>query len=63
MRKPHDILGVKEHPKFSEVRKAYKELSLKYHPDRHPGEEDKYHVLMSEINAAYDYFKKLTPLT
>lgn len=61
MRKPHDILGVKEHPKFSEVRKAYKELSLKYHPDRHPGEEDKYHVLMSEINAAYDYFKKILP--
>ena len=58
MKKPHVILGVKEHPTLSEVRAAYKQLSLKYHPDLHPGEEEIY-VLMSEINAAYDYFKKL----
>lgn len=61
MREAHEILGIKEHPTWTEVRKAYKQLSLKYHPDRHPGEEEKYHILMSEVNAAYDYFKKLLP--
>lgn len=61
MKQPHVILGVKEHPTWSEVKKACKQLSLKYHPDRHPGEEEKYHVLMAEVNAAYDYFKKWLP--
>ena len=39
MREAHEILGIKEHPTWTEVRKAYKQLSLKYHPDRHPGEK------------------------
>lgn len=61
MRKPHEILGVKVHPTFSEVRAAYKKLALKYHPDCHPGEEADYQEKMVEIIAAYEYFKKMLP--
>ena len=47
MKKPHEILGISTHPKLSDVKKAYKKLSFHYHPDRHPGEEDMYIVLLS----------------
>ena len=59
MKQPHQILGVKKNPTLAEVKTAYKELCRRYHPDLHPGEEETYTILMSEVNAAYDYFKKL----
>ena len=44
------------------IKKAYRQLSMKYHPDkvRHLGEEFRgvAEEKMKEINAAYDFFKK-----
>lgn len=56
-----EILGVDENADFSEIKRAYRELVFKYHPDKfsHLGEE--YIKIsqeqMKKINEAYDYFK------
>lgn len=48
----YDILGVSDNSSENEIKKAYRGLSLKYHPDRNKTEEAK--VKMNEINAAYE---------
>ncbi|MCP3874440.1 MAG: DnaJ domain-containing protein, partial [Desulfobacteraceae bacterium] len=44
------------------IKKSYRKLSMKYHPDKvsHLGDEFKKvaEEKMKDINAAYDYFKK-----
>ncbi len=49
------ILGVSRDAKPEEIRKAYRKLSKKYHPDvnKEPGAEEKY----KEINEAYEVLK------
>ncbi|KAI9016105.1 DnaJ domain-containing protein [Hyaloraphidium curvatum] len=47
------VLGVSSSATRTEVRKAYRELVLKYHPDKNPGCTD-CHTRISEINQAYE---------
>ncbi|MBU1137912.1 MAG: DnaJ domain-containing protein [Proteobacteria bacterium] len=57
------VLGLEPGADKEAIKKAYRKLSMKYHPDKvgHLGEE--FHGVaeekMKEINAAYDYLKKL----
>ena len=55
MTDPYQILGVSPQASDDEVKKAYRELSKKYHPDHNSGVlEDIANEKMAEINKAYD---------
>ena len=49
---PYNVLGVSKDCDSSEIKKAYRKLSLQFHPDRNPLEEAKTKIL--EINSAYE---------
>ena len=50
MSKYHDILGIKSDASKDEIKKAYRTLASKHHPDKDGGDEDKF----KEIQEAYD---------
>lgn len=47
----YDILGVKKNATQEEIKKAYRELALKLHPDRNPSKESS--EKFKEVNEAY----------
>ena len=52
----YEVLGVSKTASADEIKKAYRTLAFKYHPDRNPGDavaEEKF----KQINAAYDVWK------
>ena len=53
---PYKVLGVSPGASDEEVKKAYRELTKKYHPDLNPGDPTAAEK-MNEINAAYDQIK------
>ncbi|KAI8115785.1 DnaJ-like chaperone JEM1, partial [Lucilia cuprina] len=53
----YKILGVSEKADKKQIRKAYRELSKKYHPDKYKGKdltEDQIMAKMQDINEAYE---------
>ena len=48
----YDVLGVSQDAGDMEIKKAYRGLSLKYHPDRNPSEEAK--DMIQKVNEAYE---------
>ena len=52
----YKILGVPRDADLKAIRKAYRDMSKKYHPDKYRGELDENAIQqkMSEINAAYE---------
>ena len=53
---PYKVLGVSRDASDDEIKKAYRELTKKYHPDLNPGDPEA-EKKMHEINAAYDQIK------
>ncbi|MGQ4910735.1 MAG: molecular chaperone DnaJ [Candidatus Thorarchaeota archaeon] len=49
----YDILGVNRNATQEEIRRAYRRLARKYHPDRNPG-DDASEEKLKRINQAYD---------
>lgn len=56
MADPYEVLGVPRDSSEDEIKKAYRALVKKYHPDLHPNDPAAA-AKMSEINAAYDMIK------
>ena len=53
---PYKVLGVSPNASDEEIKKAYRDLAKKYHPDLHPGDPE-CERKMNEINAAYEQIK------
>ena len=53
MRDPYQVLGVSKTASDAEIKKAFRALAKKHHPDTHPGDENA-KKRFQEISAAYD---------
>lgn len=56
MEDPYQVLGVSRDATDEEIKKAYRRLAKKYHPDLHPGDEEAARQ-MQRVNAAYEQIK------
>lgn len=52
--KLYTILGVHKNSTGEEIKKAYKKLSIKWHPDKNPNNTEEATKKFAEISAAYD---------
>ena len=53
MNDPYSVLGVSKNASEDEIKRAYRQLAKKYHPDLNPGDPEAARK-MNEINAAYE---------
>ena len=61
MNDPYKVLGVSSNATDEEIKKAYRELVRKYHPDKYRDSDlaDLANEKMKEINAAYEEIQKM----
>ena len=61
MNDPYKILGVSPNASDEEIKKAYRELARKYHPDKYRDSDlaDLASEKMKEVNAAYEEIQKI----
>lgn len=48
----YEVLGLQDDAEEGDIKKVYRKLSIKYHPDKNPGEEAK--IMFAEIRDAYE---------
>ena len=56
----YDILGldISQVPTKVELKKVYRKLAMKNHPDKHPDEKEKYEKIFADIAKAYEIVDK-----
>lgn len=57
MKNYYQVLGLQENATLDEIRMAHKEYVVKFHPDKHNGDEF-FKERFQEIQEAYDYLSK-----
>ncbi len=49
----YDVLGIDRHATERDIRKAFRQLALKYHPDKNPGQEEKFRIIAEGKNYCF----------
>ncbi len=55
--KLYDLLGVSRSASDDEIKKSYRKLAMKHHPDRNPNNREENEVKFKEISHAYEILK------
>tara|TARA_B100001123_G_C15330364_1_gene1031026 strand:+ start:3010 stop:4317 length:1308 start_codon:yes stop_codon:yes gene_type:complete len=58
---PYDIFKIPENFTLEQLKKEYKKLALKYHPDRPTGDELKFKIVTKIYLALYEEYKRKQP--